>query len=71
MVSASIVAGAQQQPAQTSDPKPRPDLVRAPYSQADVDFMTGMIPHHAQAVLIAGWAASHGARPDVRSASGW
>jgi len=67
VVSASIVAGAQQQPAQTSDPKPRPDLVRAPYSQADVDFMTGMIPHHAQAVLIAGWAASHGARPDVRT----
>ena len=28
--------------------------------------MTGMIPHHAQAVLIAGWAGSHGARPDVR-----
>jgi uncharacterized protein (DUF305 family) len=25
-----------------------------------------MIPHHAQAVLIAGWAASHGARSDVR-----
>jgi uncharacterized protein (DUF305 family) len=25
-----------------------------------------MIPHHAQAVLIAGWAASHGARSEVR-----
>jgi uncharacterized protein (DUF305 family) len=25
-----------------------------------------MIPHHAQAVLIAGWAGSHGARNDVR-----
>jgi len=25
-----------------------------------------MIPHHAQAVLIAGWAPSHGARPDLR-----
>ena len=49
-----------------ADPKPRPDLVRAPYSQADIDFMTGMIPHHAQAVLMAGWAASHGARSDVR-----
>lgn len=33
---------------------------------ADVKFMSGMIPHHAQAVLIAGWAASHGARSDVR-----
>ena len=51
---------------QPGDPAPRPDLVRQPYSNADVDFMAGMIPHHAQAVLIAGWAASHGARPDVR-----
>ena len=48
------------------EPKARPDLVRAPYSVADVDFMAGMIPHHAQAVLIAGWAGSHGARPDIR-----
>jgi uncharacterized protein (DUF305 family) len=37
-----------------------------PYSAADVHFMSGMIPHHAQAVLIAGWAPSHGARSDVR-----
>jgi len=58
------VAGPQTGP--EADPKPRPDLVRAPYSQADIDFMTGMIPHHAQAVLMAGWAASHGARSDVR-----
>lgn len=33
---------------------------------ADVHFMTGMIAHHAQAVLIAGWAESHGARSDIR-----
>jgi len=36
-----------------------------PYSDADIDFMSGMIPHHAQAVVMAGWAPSHGARPDV------
>ena len=48
------------------EPKARPDLVRAPYNAADVEFMSGMIPHHAQAVLIAGWAGSHGARPDVK-----
>jgi uncharacterized protein (DUF305 family) len=48
------------------EPVPRPDLVRQPYSAADVEFMAGMIPHHAQAVLMAGWAASHGARQDVR-----
>src|SRR4051812_15514493 len=33
---------------------------------ADVNFMTGMIPHHAQAVLIAGWAPTHGASEQVR-----
>ena len=32
---------------------------------SEVEFMSGMIPHHAQAVLIAGWAESHGARRDV------
>ena len=40
-------------------------LGRLPYSDADVDFMSGMIPHHAQAVIMAGWAPSHGARTDV------
>jgi len=55
-----------QQPPAPPDPPARPDLVRQPYNAADVEFMSGMIPHHAQAVLIAGWAASHGARPDLR-----
>jgi uncharacterized protein (DUF305 family) len=35
------------------------------YSDADIDFMSGMIPHHAQAVIMGGWAPSHGARADV------
>jgi uncharacterized protein (DUF305 family) len=52
--------------AQQTDPKPRPDLVRQPYNQADVTFIAGMIPHHAQAVIMAGWAPSHGARADVK-----
>ena len=42
-----------------------PTLGRLPYSDADVEFMSGMIPHHAQAVIMAGWAPSHSARPDV------
>jgi uncharacterized protein (DUF305 family) len=58
--------GSAGQSAQSTDPPARPDLVRRPYSEADVEFMAGMIPHHAQAVLIAGWAGSHGARPDIR-----
>src|SRR5256885_5653816 len=42
-----------------------PGLGRLPFSDADVEFMSGMIPHHAQAVIMAGWAPSHGARTDV------
>ena len=42
-----------------------PGLGRLPYADADVDFMAGMIPHHAQAVIMAGWAPSHAARTDV------
>ncbi|HXY20467.1 MAG TPA: DUF305 domain-containing protein [Gemmatimonadales bacterium] len=34
-------------------------------SDADRQFMTGMIVHHAQAILMAGWAPSHGAGPSV------
>lgn len=37
------------------------------YTPADVAFMSGMIYHHAQALLIAGWASSHGASADVRT----
>jgi len=42
-----------------------PTLGSLPYSDADVEFMAGMIPHHAQAVIMAGWAPTHGARKDV------
>jgi uncharacterized protein (DUF305 family) len=38
----------------------------AAYAPADVDFMQGMIPHHAQAVIMARWAKTHGARADVQ-----
>jgi uncharacterized protein (DUF305 family) len=33
---------------------------------ADVHFMAGMIDHHAQAVLMAGWAPTHEASASVR-----
>ena len=39
----------------------------APYTAADVHFMSGMIQHHAQAVLMAGWAPTHGASPALRA----
>ena len=42
-----------------------PGLGQFPYTDADVEFMSGMIPHHAQAVVMANWAPTHGARRDV------
>ncbi len=36
------------------------------YVQADVDFVQGMIIHHAQAVVMSDWAATHGARPNLQ-----
>jgi uncharacterized protein (DUF305 family) len=53
-------------PVPAGDPPARPALVRAPYNAADVAFMTGMIPHHAQAVRLCAWAPTHGASAEVR-----
>jgi len=47
--------------------KARRDSVRRPYTASDVHFMSGMIGHHAQALVMAGWAPSHGAGPAVRT----
>lgn len=43
----------------------RADSLRYPYTTADIDFMSGMIHHHAQAILISKWAPSHGASAAV------
>jgi uncharacterized protein (DUF305 family) len=46
--------------AQSPAPAPRRD-----YTDADVQFVRGMIMHHAQAVVMSDWAPTHGARPDI------
>jgi uncharacterized protein (DUF305 family) len=62
----TLLAGCASAPPQSTVLHPTPSsLGRLPYTDADVDFMSGMIPHHAQAVIMAGWAPSHGARKDV------
>jgi uncharacterized protein (DUF305 family) len=53
-------------PAQTPADQARADSGRAAYTHADVEFMQGMIAHHAQAVVMAAWAPTHGARADIR-----
>jgi uncharacterized protein (DUF305 family) len=40
---------------------------RYPFTEADVGFMSHMIGHHAQALVMAGWAPSHGASASVRT----
>ena len=43
----------------------RADSIRHPYTEADVHFMSAMIGHHSQALVMAGWAPTHGASPSV------
>src|SRR5215212_4450442 len=64
LMAAAVSAGCASGRSSALHPTP-PGLGRLPYSDADVDFMVGMIPHHAQAVVMAGWAPTHGARKDV------
>ena len=46
--------------------KAKADSARYPYTRADVHFMSAMIGHHAQAIVISDWAPSHEAGPAVR-----
>lgn len=48
----------------------RADSARLPYTGADVQFMTGMISHHAQAIVMAKMAPTHGASRAVETLSG-
>ncbi len=65
LVTTACRTGAPVRGAVDTAPRSGGTVVAAKANSADVHFMSGMIPHHAQAVLIAGWAASHGARPDI------
>jgi uncharacterized protein (DUF305 family) len=47
--------------------KARADSARLPYVEADVFFMQGMISHHAQAIVMAKWAPTHGASDAVQT----
>ncbi len=55
----ALVAVAACLPAQTAS------AASQDYTNADVQFVQGMIVHHAQAVVMSDWAATHGARPNL------
>lgn len=46
------------------------DSARNPWTTADVRFISGMIPHHAQAIQMARWAATHGASAQIQTLAG-
>ena len=50
-----------QAPASSTKPQ-----VRVGYTQADVEFMQGMIGHHAQAIVMGKMCPSHGASAQLR-----
>ncbi len=68
VIAAAACATATQQTTSPAPAAPAPaDRGRSAYTAADVHFMTGMIHHHAQAVVMAGWAPTHGASQAVRA----
>lgn len=81
LVMASFLGGCGSRPAVEPAPKPaaaaqsdsaaiakaRADSLRYPYTRADVEFMSHMIGHHAQALLMSHLAPSHDASPAVRT----
>lgn len=62
-LSPTLSATGQQLP---GDPRPRPELIRQPFSKADIEFMQGMIPHHAQALLMCEMAKPNGASAQLQ-----
>lgn len=45
----------------------RTDSARTRFTEADVRFMSGMIVHHTQAVVMGRLASTHGAGPSIRT----
>jgi uncharacterized protein (DUF305 family) len=80
-----VLAACSSNPPATGGPSPEPpsgyqsnpatakakaDSARYPYTEADVQFMSAMIGHHAQALVMASWAPSHGASASVQTLAG-
>jgi uncharacterized protein (DUF305 family) len=77
VIAAAVAAALPANPAQAQSAMPRAteasiararaDSLRRPYTKADIDFVNGMIHHHAQAIHMASMAPSHGASDDIRT----
>jgi len=60
------LAGAAAQAPLTGVEQARLDSIRRPYTKPDIEFMSGMIHHHAQAVKMARWCPDHGANKSLQ-----
>jgi uncharacterized protein (DUF305 family) len=71
---AGCSAGAAQEPATAAELealyRARTDSARGRFTEADVGFVTGMIHHHAQALVMAGYAPTHEASASIRTLAG-
>lgn len=47
----------------------RADSIRYPYTKADIEFMSGMIHHHAQALVMSRMVPTHDADPSIQRLS--
>jgi uncharacterized protein (DUF305 family) len=56
--------------AEAAKGRAKQDSLRYPYTQADIDFMSGMIHHHAQAIVISKWADTRGASAELLRLTG-
>jgi uncharacterized protein (DUF305 family) len=69
---ARSASGGMNTPPSEGPPRPgieraRADSARLPWTEADARFMTNMIGHHSQAIVMARLAPTHDASPSVRT----
>jgi uncharacterized protein (DUF305 family) len=65
--SSSSAAATPSASAPVSRPAPAAAASRPAPNPADVHFVSGMIGHHAQALVMAGWVPSHGASASIQT----
>jgi uncharacterized protein (DUF305 family) len=65
------LAACSRAPQRAATPAPADTAERPAYTPADVHFVSGMIHHHGQALVMAAWATDsvHGASPEIRRMS--
>jgi uncharacterized protein (DUF305 family) len=66
----AVAADDYQMGAEAAKARAKQDSLRYPYTQADIDFMSGMIHHHAQAIVMSKWAPTRGASDELLRLTG-